>query len=79
MLENEDNVSYFKLLALECALLGYLAAGSFINRFRAEILYWMILLLAIGINVYFLQRRKAKVAAAKKTKKYGAQITNPKL
>jgi len=68
VLENEDNVSYFKLLALECALLGYLAAGSFINRFRAEILYWMILLLAIGINVYFLQRQKAKVAAAKKQK-----------
>ena len=65
VLENDENVSYFKLLALECALLGYLAAGSFINRFRAEILYWMILLLAIGINVYFLQRHKAKAAGAK--------------
>jgi uncharacterized protein with PQ loop repeat len=61
LLEQTETVSYFKLLALECALLSYLVSGSFINRFRAEILYWMILLLAIAINVYFLQRvRKTK-------------------
>jgi hypothetical protein len=58
LLEQGENSDYFKLLALECALFGYLVAGSFINRFRAEILYWMIVLLAIGINVYFLQRAK---------------------
>ena len=56
VLTQDDTAGYFKLLALECALLGYLVAGTFINRFRAEILYWMIVLLAIGINVYFLQR-----------------------
>ncbi|WP_372972248.1 O-antigen ligase family protein [Marinobacter sp.] len=51
-----DNAFYFKLLALECALLGYMGAASFINQFRAVILYWMMMLLAVGINVYFLQR-----------------------
>lgn len=56
VLERDENIAYFKLLALECGLLSYLVAGSFINRFRAEILYWMILLIAIAINVYFLQR-----------------------
>jgi hypothetical protein len=56
VLEKEENITYFKLLALECGFLSYLVAGTFINRFRAEILYWMILLIAIAINVYFLQR-----------------------
>lgn len=52
----DENTSYFKMLALECALLGYLSAATFINQFRAEILYWMITLLAVGINVYYLQQ-----------------------
>jgi hypothetical protein len=56
VLAKDENINYFKLLALECGLLSYLVAGTFINRFRAEILYWMILLIAIAINVYFLQR-----------------------
>lgn len=58
LVANGHNADYFKLLALEAALLGYLVAGSFINRFRAEILYWMIVLLAIAVNVYFLQRNR---------------------
>lgn len=63
VLDQGENEAYFKLLALECALFGYLVAGSFINRFRAEILYWMIVLLAIGINVYFLQRVRGQESA----------------
>jgi O-antigen ligase len=58
-LASGDNNAYFKLLALECALLGYLGAASFINQFRAEILYWMMMLLAVGTNVYYLQRVNA--------------------
>ncbi|EAZ98667.1 O-antigen ligase family protein [Marinobacter sp. ELB17] len=57
VLRNGSSESYFKLVALECALLSYLIPATFINRFRAEILYWIILLLMVGINVYFLQRR----------------------
>jgi len=56
LVEREENTAYFKLLALECALLSYLVPASFINRFRAEILYWMILLLAVAVNVYYLQK-----------------------
>jgi hypothetical protein len=56
LLAIDETTSYFKMLALECALLGYLVAASFINQFRAEILYWMIALLAVGINVYYLQQ-----------------------
>jgi len=36
--------------------LSYLVAALFINRFRAEILLLMILLIAIAITLYFLQR-----------------------
>ena len=54
-----DNTQYFKLLALQCGLISYLVAGTFINQFRAEILYWMILLTASAVNVYYLQRASA--------------------
>jgi len=60
VLDRQRTEAYFKLLALECALLGYLAAGTFIDRFRAEILYWMILFLAAAINVYYLQHQANK-------------------
>jgi len=49
---------YFKILALECAVVGYLVTGTFIDRFRAEVLYWMILLVLIAVNVYYLQRKR---------------------
>ena len=53
-----NNSQYFKLLALECGLVSYLVTGTFINQFRAEILYWMILLVAAAVNVYYLQQQK---------------------
>lgn len=55
LLEVGERTTYFKLLALECALFGFLVAGTFINQFRAEILYWLILLLAVAGKVYYLQ------------------------
>ena len=59
-----DTKAYFQILALECAFIGYLAAGTFINRFRAEILYWMILFLAVAIKVYYLQAKRANAGTA---------------
>ncbi|UZD66504.1 O-antigen ligase family protein [Marinobacter sp. AN1] len=55
-IELGESTTFFKLLALESALISYLVAGSFIDMFRAEVLYWMILLVAVGSNVYYLQR-----------------------
>lgn len=60
VLEAGDNRKYFQLRALECALFSYLVAGSFINQFRAEILYWMILLLAAATNVFYLQHVRSR-------------------
>lgn len=55
LLEVGDRTTYFKVLALECALFGFLVAGTFTNQFRTEILYWMILLVAVAGKVYYLQ------------------------
>ena len=63
VMSKEDTRAYFQILAIECALLGYLAAGTFINRFRAEILYWMILFLAVAIKVYYLQHQNVTTEA----------------
>jgi hypothetical protein len=46
---------YFKILALEAGFIAYVIAATFIDRFRSEILWWMILFLAAAGNVYYLQ------------------------
>ena len=51
--ENYD--AYFKMLALEGALLSFLVAASFIDRARAEMLYWLVLFIAIASNIYYLR------------------------
>tara|TARA_R110002094_G_scaffold212646_1_gene183149 strand:- start:2855 stop:4201 length:1347 start_codon:yes stop_codon:yes gene_type:complete len=55
LLKNENYNAYFKMLALEGALLSFLVAASFINRARAEMLYWLILFIAIASNIYYLR------------------------
>lgn len=43
------------MLALEGALLSFLVAASFIDRARSEMLYWLILFIAIASNIYYLR------------------------
>ncbi|SFR58810.1 O-Antigen ligase [Marinobacter daqiaonensis] len=62
-----DTNAYFQIRALECALLGFLVAGSFINQFRAEILYWMILLVAVAANHYYLRHLTTESVTKAKT------------
>ncbi len=50
---------YFHVLVLESAFLGYLCAASFINRIRAESLWWCILFLMIAVNIYYINRDKS--------------------
>ncbi|MCK7544028.1 O-antigen ligase family protein [Marinobacter bryozoorum] len=57
VLSQGDVNAYFQIRALECGLIGFLAAGSFINQFRSEILYWMILFLVVASNVYYLRHQ----------------------
>ena len=58
MIEKGNFNIYFKILALECSLFGYLIAATFVDRFRAEILYWMILFLALAAKFYYLNLQK---------------------
>ena len=55
MIEKSQVDVYFKILVLESALLSYLVAASFINRIRAESMWWCILFLMIASNIYYLQ------------------------
>lgn len=47
------------LAALQGALLTYLVAGTFIDQFRAQILYWMILFVASAYRLYVMERVRA--------------------
>lgn len=55
-ISNGDYQAYFLIIALESALAGYLVSGSVINQFRAEILYWMVLLVAVSTKIFYFQR-----------------------
>jgi hypothetical protein len=56
--ENNDTERYFKVIAINCALLGFVVSMTFLNRLRAEILYWCILYTAIAYNLYVLQPKQ---------------------
>lgn len=55
LLDAEKIDEYFKVIAIEVALFSFLIAATFINKFRSEMLYWLILFLACGANIYYLQ------------------------
>lgn len=50
---------YFKVIAIQAAFLAFIIAMSFLNRMRAEILYWLILYTACAYNIYVLKAQPA--------------------
>lgn len=52
VVSKEQYEVYFKILALEGGLLAFLISASFIDRARAEVLYWLVLFLAVAANIY---------------------------
>ena len=60
LIEQNQTNDYFKVLAIEGGLLAYLVAATFINRFRAEMLFWCVLFVASAANVYYLQHVSSK-------------------
>ncbi|MDP5130694.1 MAG: O-antigen ligase family protein [Paraglaciecola sp.] len=64
LIKNNNIAAYFKLLMLECSLFGFLIASTFIDRARAEVLFWLILFISIACNVYYFQPRR-KIASEK--------------
>jgi O-antigen ligase len=49
---------YFKIIALEGALIAFLVTMTFINRMRAEVLYWCIMFICVAYNVYVVNNAK---------------------
>ncbi len=64
---------YFKILMLEAALVSYLVAATFINRIRAESMWWCILFLMIATNIFYLQ--KIRVAGSSQTSRIKSDHT----
>lgn len=57
VLRESGNVDeYFKIIALEAALICFLVIVTFINRLRAEVFYWLILYISVAYNLYVLKR-----------------------
>jgi len=52
-----DSTTYFKVASIECGLLGYLTTVTFINQFRAQILYWLIMYTACLANIYLYHEK----------------------
>ena len=69
MLEKEDHKGFFHIVAIEAAFVSFIVAMTFMNRFRAEILYWCMLFTACAYNIHILQPKRMaeeeKKAAAK--------------
>jgi O-antigen ligase len=46
---------YFKMYALEGALIAFLITMTFLNRVRADVFYWCILYIACAYNIYVIK------------------------
>ena len=59
--EKGDFENYFKIIALQASLFTYVVAMTFMNRLRAEILYWLILYTACAYNIYVIKSSDSAV------------------
>lgn len=64
LLESNLTNEYFHVLVLEASCLSYMVAATFINRIRAESLWWSILFLMVATNVYYLQKLRQQQLSA---------------
>lgn len=53
--DNQLVDEYFRIIALQGSLLAFIVAMTFLNRMRAEVLYWLIMFSAAAYNVYVLK------------------------
>jgi O-antigen ligase len=59
-LEKNGNVDeYFRMRAVEGSLICFLVTMTFLNRFRADVLYWLILYCAAAYNIYIIKPKQA--------------------
>jgi O-antigen ligase len=63
VLKEQGSVNeYFKVYAVEGALIAFLVAMTFLNRLRADVLYWCILYICCAYNIYVLKGYKEPIS-----------------
>jgi len=55
--EKEQVDEYFKVVAIQCALIAFIVTMTFLNRMRAEVLHWCVLFTGIAYQIYFLNQK----------------------
>lgn len=58
--QDEKLKEFYKVLAIQAALMSFLVSMSFVNRMRSEVLYWLILFSACAYNIYVIKPEKDK-------------------
>ena len=56
--QSENYTIYFLIIALQAALITFIVSGTFINRFRAEVLYWLIMFIGCAANIFLYKYSK---------------------
>jgi len=51
---------FFKVRAIEAALIAFIISMTFLNRLRADVLYWCVLYSACAYNIYVLKHFQSK-------------------
>jgi hypothetical protein len=58
---NSQLKEYYKVVAIQSALISFLVAMTFLNRMRAEILHWCILFTAVAYQIYVLKNEEKDI------------------
>ncbi|WP_020408720.1 O-antigen ligase family protein [Hahella ganghwensis] len=66
---------YFKVIAIEAACVAFIVAMTFLNRMRAETLYWLLLYTGCAYNLYVLKYKEPKGIKSPASAKSSAQVS----
>jgi hypothetical protein len=58
LIKKGERTNMLQLVALESAFIGFIVASTFINRFYAEIMYWLPAFIAVFANIYMLKPQR---------------------
>ncbi len=55
LIEKGRNDAYFQIISIQCAMISFMVAATFIDRIRAEVFFWLFLFIAAAANIYYLR------------------------
>lgn len=77
LIEQGRTNAYFQMISLQCAMISFMVAATFIDRIRAEIFFWLFLFIAAAANIYYLRyvngTKTRRVAPRKSKNPTGAE------